>query len=228
LNTICGLAACVLDRLRRDKERPEDAARRPLVETCPNSHGMIGYVESDCGTHYPKMLHDATLLNAVLPFAISQAQRHHEPLSLAFIAIDRLHGIQELLGRAVANRLVQSVGETVVSLIRASDIVARLDDDRVIAVLPRSGDDGALRVGEMICQKIAEERWPLSDQPGMKVTVSVGVATFPSAAQNVHSLFQAADDALAHAQARGRNQAVLAVRNPVAPQNEAVVALDRF
>ena len=111
-----------------------------LAGTGSASHRTVGAVESDYCAPYPKMLHDATFLNAVLPFAVGQAQRHREPLSLVCIAIDRLHGIQDLLGRAVADSLVRSVGETVMSLIRSSDIVVRLDDDRVVAVLPRSGD----------------------------------------------------------------------------------------
>ncbi len=196
----------------------------PLAESLPDGQATMDAVESDCGGHYLNMLHDATFLNAVLPFAFGQARRHREPLSLVCVAIDRLHGIQELLGREVADGLVRCVGETVGSLIRSSDVVARIDDDRVVAVLPRSGDEGALRVGEMICQKVAGTCWLLSDQPGMKITVSVGVATFPSSADSAFSLFEAADDALAQAQAHGRNQAVLARRTLVAPPVKAVVA----
>ena len=128
------------------------------------------------------------------------------------VAIDRLHGIQNLLGRAVADLLVRCVGEMVRSLIRESDVVARLDDDRVVAVLPRSGEDGALKIGEMICEKVAERRWLLPNQPGLLVTVSVGSATYPISADNVFSLFEAADDALAAAQIQGRNRAVQAPR----------------
>ena len=87
-------------------------------------------------------LQDATFLNAVLPFALSQARRHLEPLSIVCLSIDRLRGIQDLLGRAAVDRLVQNVGETVGSLIRGSDIVVRLDDDRVVAVLPRAPGKG--------------------------------------------------------------------------------------
>jgi diguanylate cyclase (GGDEF)-like protein len=223
LKTICGLAACALENLRLGATWPEDGDQWPSEESFTDRDRMLGTVGLDCPTHDPTMLHDATFLNAVLPFVIGQALRHREPLALVCVAIDRLHGIQELLGRAVADSLVRWVGETVSSMIRASDIVARLDDDRVVAVMPRSGDEGALRIGEMICEKVAEARWPLAYQPGMKITVSVGAATFPSSAENVYSLFEAADDALAQAQAHGRNRAVLAPRIPVAPQNEALV-----
>ncbi len=67
-------------------------------------------------------------------------------------------------------------------------------------------------------------RWLLSDQPGMMITVSAGAATFPSSANSVLALFDAADAALAQAQAQGRNQAAMAPRIPDAPQHEPVVA----
>ena len=150
---------------------------------------------------------DATFLNAVLPFALNQARRHNEPLSLICVAIDRLPGIQELFGRAAVDELVRSVGETVASLIRASDIVARLDDDRVVAVLPRAPGGGALHVAQRICETVAEKSLANGEIP--RVTVSIGVATFPSCVDNVFSLFDAADDALATRQSQGRNQAAL-------------------
>jgi diguanylate cyclase (GGDEF)-like protein len=224
LNTIYALSACALEALRPGQKWPGDGTPDLVAEAFPDSPGTMGCGHVDCGGHYPKLVHDATFLNAILPFAIGQAQRHRESLSLVCVAIDRLHGIQELLGRAVADRLVGCVGETVISLIRQSDIVARLDDDRVVAVLPRSGDDGAQKIGEMICQKVAERRWLLPDQPGVTITVSVGSATYPSSADNVFSLFEAADDALAQAQARGRNRAVQAPPMRNSAPYEAVVA----
>src|SRR5262249_34987905 len=151
---------------------------------------------------------DATFLNAVLPFAINQARRHLEPLSIVCVSIDRLRGIQDLLGRAAADRLVRNVGDIVGTLIRGSDIVVRLDDDRVVAVLPRAPGKGALEVAKRICHAVAENTQGNCGIP--IVTVSIGVATFPSCADNVLSLFSAADDALERAQSRGRNQAALA------------------
>ncbi len=155
-------------------------------------------------------LHDATFLNAVLPFALNQSRRHNESISLVCVAIDRLGGIQELLGSGTADRLVRSVADTVASLIRVSDIVARLDDDRIVAVLPRAPGGGALHVAQKICRAVAEECQTGCEIPN--ITASIGVATFPACAGNVFSLFDAADEALARAQGQGRNQACLAPR----------------
>ena len=111
---------------------------------------------------------------------LSQARRHNEALSLICVEIDRLVGIQELMGCAVADRLVQSVGETVAVLIRSSDIVARLDDDRIVAVLPRAPRGGALDVAQKICEAVAEKTH-VGYEMG-KITASIGIATFPTCA----------------------------------------------
>jgi diguanylate cyclase (GGDEF)-like protein len=103
-------------------------------------------------------------------------------------------------------------------LIRSSDIVARLDDDRVVVVLPRAPDDGALHVAKKICRVFAERSQRDSELPG--VTVSIGVATFPECADNVQSLFDAADNALAKAQSQGRNRSTLASPLPLPSPSE--------
>jgi diguanylate cyclase (GGDEF)-like protein len=206
LTTLCTMAACAMESLGRDadgrRDGVEHAGESRSAHLAPQSFRSSNLV------HPSILLHDATFLNAVLPFALNQARRHRESLSLVCVAIDRLSAVQELLGRAEVMRLVRNVGETVGSLIRGSDIVACLDDDRVVAVLPRAPRGGALHVAERICRSIAEKSPADCETP--RVTVSIGVATFPSCADNVYSLFDAADEALAWAQNHGRNQAILA------------------
>jgi diguanylate cyclase (GGDEF)-like protein len=222
LTTLCAMGACALESLARREEWPGDdelatatvAASPDFAPYGPRTGAAFGATTRS---------HDATFLNAVLPFALNQARRHNEPLSLVCVAIDRLGGVRELLGTGAADRLVRDVADTLASLIRASDIVARLDDDRVVAVLPRAPGGGALHVAQKVCKAIAEKR--RSDCEISNVTVSVGVATFPACADNVFSLFDAADEALARAQSQGRNQACLAPRRPARAQAQAASCL---
>jgi diguanylate cyclase (GGDEF)-like protein len=207
LNTLCTIGASALDRLCLQDEWPWDDNVAHLSDSrgADSDHGSA---KSEGTLPQAARLQDATFLNAVLPFALSQARRHLEPLSIVCVSIDRLRGIQDLLGHAAVYRLVRDVGETVGTLIRGSDIVVRLDDDRVVAVLPRAPAKGALEVAKRICRAVALNTQGNCDIPS--VTVSIGVATFPSCADNVLSLFSAADDALERAQSQGRNQAALA------------------
>jgi diguanylate cyclase (GGDEF)-like protein len=208
LLTICTLAAAALENVRQPAEWHWEADAPNPADADQAGHGP----------HIAKefistpMLRDATFLNAVLPFALAQAERHREPLSLLCLSIDRLGAIQKLLGVAAVDPLVRHVGDSVAALLRASDIVARLDDDRIVAILPRATSDDALFVAERICSDVVQKNHDAVVMPG--VTVSIGVATFPTCAGNVSSLFNAADEALAQAIGQGRGQCVLASPRP--------------
>ncbi len=143
MKTLCAMAACALDSLAAGQQWPGAADSASLVENAAGGQRTMGAAHFECQTYHPSVLHDATFLNAILPFAIGQALRHREPLSLLCVAIDRLHGIRGLLGPAAADGVVRLVGDAVVSMVRSSDIVARLDDDRIVVILSRSTDESA-------------------------------------------------------------------------------------
>jgi diguanylate cyclase (GGDEF)-like protein len=217
LTTIATIAACAMEGLGLFTEWPED---RPSSDVRPNV--PAGDRASGLVRHPAVQLQDATFLNAVLPFALSQARRHREPLSIVCIAIDRLSAVKQLLGKTESDRLVRHVAQVVGTMIRSSDIVARLDDDRVVAVLPRAPRGGAMHVAEKICRSV--HATGAGDCGVPSVTVSIGVATYPSCADDVYSLFDAADEALACAQRNGRSQAVLAHPRSLA-EGDTVLAI---
>jgi diguanylate cyclase (GGDEF)-like protein len=105
-------------------------------------------------------------------------------------------------------------------MIRDSDIVARLDDDRIIVVLPRVLIHDACNLARKICRIVETTPALLSELPVL--TVSIGVAEFPACADNIYALLDAADHALSMARDQGRNQAVAATTlNPTNPANRA-------
>ncbi len=166
------------------------------------------------------VLQDATFLHAVLPFALGLSRRHGEALSLLCVAIDRLSGIHKLLGRDSADRAVRNVGAHIAAMIRDSDIVARLDDDRIIVVLPRAMIPDAWKLAGDICRTVETTPGLLPELPVL--TVSIGVAEFPACADNIYALLDAADHALSMARNQGHNQAVAAATlNSTDPANPA-------
>ncbi len=192
MTTLCVLAAAAERSLRADRPVDPDAGLETIVA-----------------------LRDATFLNAVLPYAVAQAKRHREPLSLLCVGIDRLAAIHELHGPEVVRIAVQRVSDTIVKLIRASDVVARLEDDRMIVVLPISGVSDSLRVAEVVCSAIAAAGTATTTMP--MLTASIGVACFPTHAQDIPSLIAAADDAMARAEHEGRNRVAVATSVAASP-----------
>lgn len=147
---------------------------------------------------------DSTALAALLPYALAQAHRHREPLTLLCVEIDRLDAIRALLGDAFAREVVDLTAGTIRRLIRASDVVARLDDDRLIVLLPAAGGDDAVRLAESTRAAIAAiER---ASQPLPMLTASIGVANYPAHGDDPQSLLAAAAEAAALARQNGRER----------------------
>ena len=83
--------------------------------------------------------------------------------------------------------------------------MARFGGDEFALVLPDTGSDGALAVGERIRERIAAHQFLHGDGFDMHLTVSVGVATLPDVAMTAEGLIQAADEAMYHVKDHGKN-----------------------
>jgi diguanylate cyclase (GGDEF)-like protein len=213
VETLCAVATLALQRLKSGEFRQPRS-----LPVGSESLGMNG-VESDrvC-SRVPKpmsdehavlpMLQDATFLNAVLPFAVGQARRHGEPLSLLCVAVDRLKGIRELLGVSQAEKAAHNVGQHIAKTLRASDFVCRIEDERIIAALPRASLRDAWQIAQNLCRTIERSSTLMPELP--LLTVSIGVSEFPGCAETVYALLDSADHALTLAQNQGRNRAIAA------------------
>ncbi len=227
LKTLCTMAASAVyghDMQAAGRSQPGggESESTPNALAIPAAGTERNLNEEKARENHPAAaaFQDATFLHAVLPFALGLARRHGEPLSLLCVAIDRLSGVHKLLGKDSADRAVRNVGTHIAAMIRDSDIVARLDDDRVIVVLPRALIRDAWNLACKICRTIETTPALLPELPVL--TVSIGVAEFPACADNIYALLDAADHALSMARDQGHNQAVAATSlSPTDPANLA-------
>lgn len=199
LQTLGMTAAGALDRL----------AKAPRVDPPTSVRGGKWRVDSPAvaaGADSPVPgVHDETFLHAVLPLIFNQAERYSEPLSVLCVAVDRIEGIRSLLGPDQADRTIRGVAREIVARIRSSDLAARLDDGRLVLVLPRVEIDGALMLAAQLRRAVAEKAKLISDAPGL--TVSIGAAAYPSLASDLVGLRVAALSALSSARALGGDRA---------------------
>jgi diguanylate cyclase (GGDEF)-like protein len=156
--------------------------------------------------------HGSTILAAFLTFAQAQARRRHEPLSLMEVAVDRLDSIRELLGEELAEAAVERIARAIKSTVRASDVVARLEEGRIAVLLPNATDENALKVAESIRAAIARAGAASTTMPSL--TASIGLATYPDHAHDVATLRAAAASTLTKAREQGPDQIVTAPRIP--------------
>lgn len=199
----CRLAACAFERARLQSVWEGDGE-----ETIDQLPAVSPESVNGPADRKPGVVRDATFLNAVLPFALAQARRHGEPLSLLCLQLDRLAAIRDLLGSSIADELVRDVAETASSMVRSSDIVARLDDDRVIVLLVRALGASAVQVASKITDAVADRG--IGKTRLMDNSVAIGVAEYPTIARDAEGLLDAADRAMSQARAGGSRMPVLA------------------
>ncbi|MGH2390054.1 MAG: diguanylate cyclase domain-containing protein, partial [Chloroflexota bacterium] len=136
--------------------------------------------------------------------AIGHARRLQHQLAVLFVDLDGFKAVNDTLGHATGDMVLQLVAERVTQCVRADDMVARLAGDEFTVVLPRiRGTDAAERVARTIIQALSEP-FLLGDRM-IHVTSSIGISIFPDAGQEVEALLGAADAAMYVAKGRGKN-----------------------
>ena len=142
--------------------------------------------------------------------ASAASRRLKRQNALLFIDLDNFKSINDSLGHAAGDLLLQQVGSRIASCMRETDVLARLGGDEFVVLLQNLDADDALAaihaelVGEKI-RKVLNESFRLN-MSDYQVSASIGIAV-PRAgiALNTEELLRQADTAMFQAKAGGRN-----------------------
>ncbi len=127
--------------------------------------------------------------------ALARAKRQHRHLALLFLDLDRFKDINDRLGHAAGDRLLQQVAERLRSSIRGGDTACRYGGDEFVILLPEVDDEAhALAVAGKIRTRLAKPC--LVDDHSIAMTVSIGVSVYPVHGSSQHDLIRQADFAM--------------------------------
>jgi two-component system cell cycle response regulator len=139
---------------------------------------------------------------------LDRARRYALVLSVLMIDIDHFKQVNDRFGHVVGDEVLRSVAQILQREARSVDVVARYGGEEFVVVLPETGEEGAYAFAQRVCDRIGQEQ--LVHGPGfeqLRVTVSVGVATFPApGVETTDGLIELADEAMYRAKAAGRNR----------------------
>ena len=148
-------------------------------------------------------------LDAAVVRAIGRARRDAALCAVLFIDIDHFKDINDSLGHAVGDSVLQRVGRALRDRLRRGDLLARYGGEEFVALLPDTDLDAATRVAEVLRRRI--ETIDYSSLTGaLPVRVSIGVAQLSEELMSAGSLVSAADAAMYEAKRQGRNRVVAA------------------
>ena len=146
-----------------------------------------------------------SFIEAELENLLAQARRYNFPVTFIMLDVDKFKQVNDTYGHMTGNKLLKAVAEKIKVVSRDSDLVARYGGDEFEIVLPHTDKEGALVYAEKLLKSVREMEMEVSPGVMAKVTLSIGMASYPKDADNVAHLQAAADSALYGAKALGRN-----------------------
>ena len=161
---------------------------------------MTHLAQHDCLTNLPNRL----LLNDRIAQAITLASRHHTQLAVLYLDLDNFKNINDSLGHATGDKLLQSVTKRLKECIRESDTVSRQGGDEFVILLAetKNSEDAAFSA-----QKILDDLQALHKigKSQLHVTTSIGISIYPTDGLDADTLLKNADTAMYYAKEKGRN-----------------------
>jgi diguanylate cyclase (GGDEF)-like protein/putative nucleotidyltransferase with HDIG domain len=158
---------------------------------------------------------------------MDRARRTGRPLGVLVGDLDDFKGVNDRLGHAAGDEVLKQLGAILTSSKRQIDTVGRMGGEEFAIIVPESDEHGAYLLAERLRHRVRARL----REDGPPITISFGVASFPSHAEDGDALLNAADQAVYAAKELGRDRSVihssevagiLASARPVVDEREEV------
>jgi diguanylate cyclase (GGDEF)-like protein/PAS domain S-box-containing protein len=149
-------------------------------------------------------LPNRVLFNDRVNQAIAQAPRRSKKVALLFIDLDGFKHVNDSLGHAVGDKLLQSMAKRLVACVRVADTVCRLGGDEFVILLSEvdRADDVAQLAGRVL-RAVADAH--MVDDHEIRLGASIGISVYPDDGGNAEMLIHDADMAMYQAKESGRH-----------------------
>ena len=148
-------------------------------------------IRDDCTS-----LYNARHMSFILETEIYRSQRYNYEFSLVFIDLDHFKAVNDTHGHLVGSRLLAEIGNALKAHCRLIDFAFRYGGDEFVLLLPQTSKENALNVARRLHKLIREGVW--LEQEGLKIrlTPSLGVASYPVDSRSKEGLLHLADEAM--------------------------------
>jgi two-component system cell cycle response regulator len=138
---------------------------------------------------------------------VDRARRFNSSLTLLLLDVDHFKQINDTSGHLVGDAVLRHLGALLEDAVRKVDVVARYGGEEFVVILPETVSEGGIIFAERLRERIAAQTFDAGADRPVHLTVSIGIATFPSPRiATTEDFFARADEALYRAKSGGRNQ----------------------
>jgi diguanylate cyclase (GGDEF)-like protein len=162
-------------------------------------------ITDDCTT-----LYNARHMSFILETEIYRSQRYAYEFSLIFIDLDHFKQVNDTQGHLVGSRLLADIGNAMKQHCRLIDFAFRYGGDEFVLLLPQTSKENATNVARRLHRLIREATWLSEDGLNIKLTASMGVASYPVDSRTKEGLLHLADEAMYLAKNTNRDSVAVA------------------
>jgi diguanylate cyclase (GGDEF)-like protein len=156
------------------------------------------------------LLYNQTYFFERLQQEIQQSKRYKYQLSVIILDVDDFKKYNDVNGHIYGSKALKQIGSIMKAMFRSSDILARYGGDEFVAMLPHTDKVGAFLAADRLREIVEQKSFGGEESlPRGKITISLGVTSFPDFGDSVEGVLSYADKALYHAKKLGRNRTIL-------------------
>lgn len=155
-------------------------------------------------------LYNRRMLEAGLNREIQRAKRKDHSVSVVFIDLDHFKNFNDNFGHAAGDAVLVTMGKMLQGFFRGEDVVCRYGGEEFAVVMPEAKTGDAAARAEQLRAKAEQLTIRFQERELDRVTLSIGVATFPEHASTPEDLLRAADQCLYRSKSAGRNRVTVA------------------
>jgi diguanylate cyclase (GGDEF)-like protein len=143
----------------------------------------------------------------LLSLETKKSQRHRLSYSLVMFDVDFFKNYNDHNGHLQGSETLKSIGTIMRNKFRTTDLLAKYGGDEFVIILPQADKVGAYLAAERLRESVEKQVFPGAEtQPLKKLTISIGLASYPEHGQNDDEILNCADKALYFAKEAGRNR----------------------
>ena len=192
LRTFAGQAAVAVDNVRVHQEAQRLSLTDPLT-------GLWNY----------------RYLKESIRREVERASRFGRMLAVLALDLDRFKEVNDTYGHTAGDAVLVEFARRIRGVVREVDLAFRQGGEEFVVLLPETDADGAATVAQRLGGAVRDQPIVVDGSGDIEVTVSIGIAVYPSHATTVQAVLDAADDALYAAKSAGRD--VFRVAGGIAP-----------
>jgi diguanylate cyclase (GGDEF)-like protein len=163
-------------------------------------------------------VHNYRHFRETLAMEVSRAERYDETFCLLMMDLDHFKAVNDTVGHQQGDEVLKAVAGILRQCSRESDYMARYGGEEFVMILPRTHIGEASTVAERIRSRVRQID---AGSPALTVSMSIGVASYKPAAQDMDGVLRAADAGLLLAKAAGRNRVCLQQEDGTFPEPES-------